>query len=517
MSSTLGVGNGEAVVVMDNEDRENEGDLIFAAEKATPELLAFTIRYSSGYICVGMHPDRLDELDLPLMVKENMDPLRTQYTVSVDASEGVSTGISAADRAKTIRILGDYSVKSPGSLRRPGHVLPLRARKNGVLERGGHTEAAIDLTRLAGLNPAGALCELVNDDGTMKRRNDCIAFVQEHGLKMVTIIEPAAATDAELTEFHSEEYIECLLHPEATDSDSGSDSDSDGDRLKRFGLLYDCPVFEGMEDHVRMAAGGTLTAAACLIEGSTQVAMHWEGGRHHGQRSRAAGFCYINDVVLGILKLQGRFGKVLYIDLDLHHGDGVQGAFQYSNKVMTLSIHHCDRGFYPNTGRAADEGKGRGIGHSINAALRGGASDATFKRVFGPVASAAVETFEPGAVVVQCGCDGLAGDPHKIFNLTAQALADAVQAVLAWKLPTLLLGGGGYSSANAARCWTRLTAVAAGEQDIAASEDIPEHAYLNDYAPAFDMATDATLAADDNTEESTAKVVSAVLAAIKGC
>ncbi|KAJ2026667.1 Histone deacetylase 8, partial [Coemansia sp. S610] len=303
----------------------------------------------------------------------------------------------------------------------------------------------------------------------------------------------------------------------ASDSDSGSDSDSDDDRLKRFGLLYDCPVFEGMEDHVRMAAGGTLTAAACLIEGSTQVAMHWEGGRHHGQRSRAAGFCYINDVVLGILKLQGRFGKVLYIDLDLHHGDGVQDAFQHSNKVMTLSIHHCDRGFYPNTGRAADEGKGRGIGHSINAALRGGASDATFKRVFEPAASAAVETFEPGAVVVQCGCDGLAGDPHKIFNLTAQALADAVQAVLAWKLPTLLLGGGGYNSANAARCWTRLTAVAAGEQDIAASEDIPEHAYLNDYAPAFDMATDATLAADDNTEESTAKVVSAVLAAIKGC
>ncbi|KAJ2413139.1 hypothetical protein GGI10_003256, partial [Coemansia sp. RSA 2530] len=444
-SALEAIRNGEAVVVMDNEDRENEGDLIFAAEKATPELLAFTIRYSSGYICVGMHPDRLDELDLPLMVKENMDPLRTQYTVSVDASEGVSTGISAADRAKTICILGDYSIKSPGSLRRPGHVLPLRARKNGVLERGGHTEAAIDLTRLAGLNPAGALCELVNDDGTMKRRNDCIAFVQEHGLKMVTIsdlaaramaatdigravlvrsargtsaadvlpsnvdrarrvqalieafglcdkvrvVEPAAATDAELTEFHSEEYIECLLHPEATDSDSGSDSDSDDDRLKRFGLLYDCPVFEGMEDHVRMAAGGTLTAAACLIEGSTQVAMHWEGGRHHGQRSRAAGFCYINDVVLGILKLQGRFGKVLYIDLDLHHGDGVQDAFQYSNKVMTLSIHHCDRGFYPNTGRAADEGKGRGIGHSINAALRGGASDATFKRVFEPVASAA--------------------------------------------------------------------------------------------------------------------------------
>ncbi|KAJ2493260.1 hypothetical protein IWW37_000723 [Coemansia sp. RSA 2050] len=191
-SALEAIRNGKAVVVMDNEDRENEGDLIFAAEKATPELLAFTIRYSSGYICVGMHPDRLDELDLPLMVKENTDPLRTQYTVSVDAAEGVSTGISAADRAKTIHILGDYNVKSPSLLRRPGHVLPLRARKNGVLERGGHTEAAIDLTRLAGLSPAGALCELVNDDGTMKRRNDCIAFAREHGLKLVTISDLVA-------------------------------------------------------------------------------------------------------------------------------------------------------------------------------------------------------------------------------------------------------------------------------------------------------------------------------------
>ncbi|KAJ1825779.1 hypothetical protein LPJ56_002510 [Coemansia sp. RSA 2599] len=179
--------NGQGVVVMDNEDRENEGDFIFAAEKATPELLAFTIRYSSGYICVGIDPDRLDELDLPLMVKDNADPLRTQYTVTVDAAANVTTGISAKDRSTTICILGDFSNKDPKSLRRPGHVLPLRAKKNGVMERTGHTEAAVDLTRLAGLNPAGALCELVNDDGTMKRRGDCLAFAREHGLKIITI------------------------------------------------------------------------------------------------------------------------------------------------------------------------------------------------------------------------------------------------------------------------------------------------------------------------------------------
>ncbi|KAJ2000371.1 hypothetical protein GGI04_002102 [Coemansia thaxteri] len=186
-SAVEAIKRGEAVVVMDNEDRENEGDLIFAAEKATTELLAFTIRHSSGYICVGMAGARLDELELPLMVKDNADPLRTQYTVSVDAAAGVTTGISAADRALTIRTLGDSGNRSPASLRRPGHVLPLRAKANGVLERGGHTEAAVDLARLAGLSAAGALCELVNDDGTMKRRSDCAAFAREHGLRMITI------------------------------------------------------------------------------------------------------------------------------------------------------------------------------------------------------------------------------------------------------------------------------------------------------------------------------------------
>ncbi|KAJ2711122.1 hypothetical protein H4R19_003401 [Coemansia spiralis] len=183
---------GKGIVVMDNEDRENEGDLIFAAEKATPALLAFTIRYSSGYICVGMDPDRLDELDLPLMVKESADPLRTQYTVSVDAATGVTTGISAADRSTTIGILGNFAIKDPSALRRPGHVLPLRARKGGVLERPGHTEAATDLMRLARLSPAGALCELVNDDGTMMRRDDCTVFARKHGLRIITISDLAA-------------------------------------------------------------------------------------------------------------------------------------------------------------------------------------------------------------------------------------------------------------------------------------------------------------------------------------
>ncbi|KAJ2890038.1 Histone deacetylase 8 [Coemansia aciculifera] len=351
-------------------------------------------------------------------------------------------------------------------------------------------------------------------------------LIEAFGLsKVVKIVEPRAAADAELAEFHSEEYIDCLLHPEkaSLESDSGSNDSDDSDdsggdpdhRLDRFGLLYDCAVFGGMEEHVRMAAGGTLTAAECLLSGNTLVAMHWEGGRHHGQRSRAAGFCYVNDVVLGILRLQAQFPRVLYIDLDLHHGDGVQDAFVFSSSVMTLSIHHHDRGFYPNSGGACDEGRGSGVGRSINAMLRRGASDAMFTRVFEAAAQAALDEFRPHAVVVQCGCDGLAGDPHKVFNLTGQALVDAVRTVVAWKLPTLLLGGGGYNHGNAARCWARLTAVAAGEPDIEGSRDIPEHTFLNAYAPSFDMAIDATLAADENTDESIRALIKAVREAIK--
>ncbi|MAS54677.1 MAG: bifunctional 3,4-dihydroxy-2-butanone-4-phosphate synthase/GTP cyclohydrolase II [Pimelobacter sp.] len=177
---------GKAVVVVDDEGRENEGDIIFAASKATPELMAFTIRHSSGVICVPMPARMLDRLEIPLMTPHNKDKLRTAYTISVDARDGVSTGISAADRAHTARVLAD-SATEPWELTRPGHVFPLRYREGGVLVRRGHTEAAVDLARLAGLTPAGVLVEVVNDDGTMKRAPELRAFADEHGLAMISI------------------------------------------------------------------------------------------------------------------------------------------------------------------------------------------------------------------------------------------------------------------------------------------------------------------------------------------
>jgi len=177
---------GEFLVVMDSEDRENEGDLIVAAEKATPEKIAFMVNNTSGIICVGMSAARVDELQLPQMVKKNTESHGTAFTHSVDYKVGTTTGISAADRAATIRALVDPSVQ-PDDFSRPGHVFPLRAREGGVLERPGHTEASVDLATLAGLAPAGALCELVNKDGSMSRGPVCKRFAAIHGLQWLTI------------------------------------------------------------------------------------------------------------------------------------------------------------------------------------------------------------------------------------------------------------------------------------------------------------------------------------------
>ena len=179
---------GAAIIVVDDEDRENEGDLIFAASKATPELTGFMIRHTSGYLCVGMEGADLDRLGLPPMTRVNEDRKGTAYAVSVDARDVVSTGISAQDRARTIKVLSD-SATEPTDLTRPGHVMPLRAVNGGVLHRPGHTEAAVDLARLAGLAPAGALCEMVNDDGSMMRAPACRAFADEHGLVMISIAD----------------------------------------------------------------------------------------------------------------------------------------------------------------------------------------------------------------------------------------------------------------------------------------------------------------------------------------
>jgi len=174
------------VMVLDNEDRENEGDMIFAAQTMTVEQMALTIRHGSGIVCLCITEQRREQLALPMMVENNSSAYGTGFTVTIEAAQGVTTGVSAADRLTTVRAaIADNAV--PGDLNRPGHVFPLRAREGGVLTRGGHTEATIDLVRLAGYSPVGVLCELTNDDGTMAKAPEAIVFAKQHNMPVVTI------------------------------------------------------------------------------------------------------------------------------------------------------------------------------------------------------------------------------------------------------------------------------------------------------------------------------------------
>lgn len=182
------IGAGRMVVVVDDEGRENEGDLVVAADKATTETLAFMVRHGSGIVCIAMEQRRLEYLQLPMMTQHSADAMGTAFTVSVDAREGTSTGVSAADRSRTIAALV-ASETAPEDLLRPGHVFPLRSKPGGVLERAGHTEAALDLARLAGLYPAGVICEIVASDGTMARGAELERFAADHGLPVLTIAE----------------------------------------------------------------------------------------------------------------------------------------------------------------------------------------------------------------------------------------------------------------------------------------------------------------------------------------
>ena len=187
--------SGGMVVVCDDPDREDEGDLCMAAELVTPQAVAFMACHARGLICVSLPEERCDELELPLMVPANEGTDATGFTVSIEAATGVTTGISAADRARTIRVAIDPATR-PADLVRPGHVFPLRARRRGVLERRGQTEAAIDLTRLAGLRPGGVLCELMNPDGTMTRGVQLQAFCRRHDLPVITVEEIASHLNA---------------------------------------------------------------------------------------------------------------------------------------------------------------------------------------------------------------------------------------------------------------------------------------------------------------------------------
>ncbi|CAI9105566.1 OLC1v1004514C2 [Oldenlandia corymbosa var. corymbosa] len=271
--------------------------------------------------------------------------------------------------------------------------------------------------------------------------------------KKMEIYRPHKAYPVELAQFHSADYVE-FLHRITPDTQHLFPNE-----MTKYNLGEDCPVFENLFEFCQIYAGGTLDAARRLNNQLCDIAINWAGGLHHAKKCEASGFCYINDLVLGILELLKHHARVLYIDIDVHHGDGVEEAFYLTDRVMTVSFHKYGDLFFPGTGDVKEIGEKEGKYYAINVPLKDGIDDSSFTRLFKTIIAKVVETYLPGAIVLQCGADSLAGDRLGCFNLSSDGHAECVRFVKKFNLPLLVTGGGGYTKENVARCWAFETGV----------------------------------------------------------
>ncbi|EGS18768.1 histone deacetylase-like protein [Thermochaetoides thermophila DSM 1495] len=285
------------------------------------------------------------------------------------------------------------------------------------------------------------------------------------------------ATYEELNAFHSSDYLDYLVSAAPEDQPA----DDNPDKEVRFNLGgSDCPLFHGLYNYCSMSAGTSLDAARKICSGQSDIAIAWGGGLHHAKKSEASGFCYINDIVLAILQLLRIYPRILYIDIDVHHGDGVEEAFFSTDRVMTVSFHKYQPDyFFPGTGGLDDNGPksehNPGAHHSINVPLNDGITDEQYEWLFKTVITAVNEHYRPSAIAMQCGADSLAGDRLGRFNLRVQGHGACVRFCKSLGLPMILFGGGGYTPRNVARAWAYETSIAIGADDRI-PETIPEHA-----------------------------------------
>lgn len=268
------------------------------------------------------------------------------------------------------------------------------------------------------------------------------------------IYRPHKATQDEMTKFHSDEYIRFLrsIRPDNMNEYSK--------QMQRFNVGEDCPVFDGLYEFCQLSAGGSVASAVKLNKQAAEICINWGGGLHHAKKSEASGFCYVNDIVLGILELLKYHQRVLYIDIDVHHGDGVEEAFFTTDRVMTVSFHKYGE-YFPGTGDLRDIGAGKGKYYAVNIPLRDGMDDDSYESIFVPIMTKVMETFQPSAVgkiksiyifiqnrnakhlfhiVLQCGADSLTGDRLGCFNLTVKGHGKCVEFVKKYNLPFMLLG-----------------------------------------------------------------------------
>lgn len=301
-------------------------------------------------------------------------------------------------------------------------------------------------------------------------------LVLNYGLyRKMEIYRPHKAAQEDMTKFHSDEYIRFLKNIRP-------DNINEYNKLmSRFNVGEDCPVFDGLYEFCSISAGGSVAGAIKLNKQATDIAINWGGGLHHAKKSEASGFCYVNDIVLAILELLKYHQRVLYIDIDVHHGDGVEEAFYTTDRVMTVSFHKYGE-YFPGTGDLRDIGAGKGKYYAVNFPLRDGIDDEVYSTIFEPVMSKVMEIYQPNAIVLQCGADSLTGDRLGCFNLTLKGHGKCVEFIKSYNLPTLMLGGGGYTIRNVARAWTNETAVALG---VEISNELPYNDYFEYYGPDF--------------------------------
>ncbi|KAF8589634.1 histone deacetylase [Ramaria rubella] len=307
-------------------------------------------------------------------------------------------------------------------------------------------------------------------------------------LDKMKVLRPRRSSPEAMTAFHTDEYVDFLnkVTPETMEELTISG--------QRYLTGEDNPAFEGLFEFCSISAGGSVGAAQRLNDGAADIAINWAGGLHHAKKREASGFCYINDIVLAILELLRTFPRVLYIDIDCHHGDGVEEAFYTTDRVLTCSFHKFGD-YFPGTGSIKDKGMGQGHGYAVNVPLKDGLTDDAFKRVFEPIIDHVLEWYRPSAVVLQCGADSLAGDKLGCFNVTMEGHAMCVQQLRKTGLPLILLGGGGYTTKNVARAWTYETACALGIEDTI-DRNLPWHEYFEWYGPRYRLEV-----ADNNMED----------------
>ncbi|KAG1755026.1 histone deacetylase complex catalytic component RPD3 [Suillus paluster] len=330
----------------------------------------------------------------------------------------------------------------------------------------------------------------------------CHSLVMNYGLyKKMEIFRAKPATKREMTQFHSDEYVDFLSRI------TPSNMNTYIKEQHKYNVGDDCPVFDGLFDYCSISAGGSMEGAARLSRDKCDIAVNWAGGLHHAKKSEASGFCYVNDIVLGILELLRYHTRVLYIDIDVHHGDGVEEAFYTTDRVMTVSFHKYGE-YFPGTGELRDIGIGKGKYYSLNFPLRDGISDENYKSVFEPVIRQVMESYDPSAIVLQCGTDSLSGDKLGCLNLSMRGHANCVKFVKSFNKPLLLLGGGGYTMRNVSRAWAYETGLAAG---VELAPEIPVNEYYEYFGPDYELDVRSSNTEDMNTPEYLERVKNIVL------